>query len=222
MKCSQCGTNVDSGMRFCTQCGAPLTKVCPACGTVVPYGSAFCTNCGTHLEQTDGRIERGTVNPTENFISSTEANEDDDFWPKMTNDKYRNRLVITTRVLSIALTLVLLLSFLSAYGYQHIYGWKWVIIGGFVSGIVIGSIGLSAGGYMSGERLKKYDTTLKENGKDAAKEVAKFKVIDYLCIVAMVLTVLLTPGVSDYLCSSMAKRYFINPDAGFFEILLGE
>lgn len=219
MKCSKCGSIVTDGNKFCTQCGAKLIKTCPVCSREIPYMAEFCTNCGTRLEKTGDLKEKTNEQPKKNTVSDN-INEYEDFWPKMTDDKYRNRLVIIARTVNIVAILIILISFFSAYGYHHIYGWKWVAIGGFGVGIIIGSIGLSAGGHLVGERLKKYDVALKENGENAAKEIAKFKPVDYLCIVVMILTLMLTPVISDVICSGIAKKVFLNPDAGVIEIIM--
>jgi class 3 adenylate cyclase len=53
MHCPSCGFATPEGMKFCGQCGAPLSLSCRNCGFVNPPGFAFCGQCGTALaEQT--------------------------------------------------------------------------------------------------------------------------------------------------------------------------
>lgn len=43
--CPKCGQPTQKG-KFCLNCGAPLSDVCPECGTAIPAGSKFCLECG--------------------------------------------------------------------------------------------------------------------------------------------------------------------------------
>jgi len=47
--CPQCGTPVAPGTKFCPECGAKLMATCPQCGTAVAPGTKFCPECGTPL-----------------------------------------------------------------------------------------------------------------------------------------------------------------------------
>ncbi len=50
VKCPECGTMVNAGMKFCPSCGKPMGKpVCPSCGKEVSPGMKFCANCGAQL-----------------------------------------------------------------------------------------------------------------------------------------------------------------------------
>jgi class 3 adenylate cyclase/tetratricopeptide (TPR) repeat protein len=46
MRCSSCGTDNDSGRKFCGECGAALALVCPSCGSANTPGVKFCGECG--------------------------------------------------------------------------------------------------------------------------------------------------------------------------------
>lgn len=54
MLCTQCGQEVVSEARFCSQCGQQLRLACQGCDTENPSGSRFCYHCGRSLtEPTD-------------------------------------------------------------------------------------------------------------------------------------------------------------------------
>ena len=49
MKCPACGTENRAGIRFCVQCGSPLTRACASCGAAYNEGERFCGECGSAL-----------------------------------------------------------------------------------------------------------------------------------------------------------------------------
>jgi predicted amidophosphoribosyltransferase len=48
VKCSNCSSFNEIGLRFCVTCGLRLGAPCPQCGLVVPSDSRFCPKCA-HL-----------------------------------------------------------------------------------------------------------------------------------------------------------------------------
>jgi membrane protease subunit (stomatin/prohibitin family) len=49
--CTNCGTAVPQGARFCPNCGTQQAAAgCSGCGQPVPEGAAFCPNCGAKQE----------------------------------------------------------------------------------------------------------------------------------------------------------------------------
>ncbi|NRG16959.1 AAA family ATPase [Rhizobiales bacterium] len=49
MRCNACRSeNPDTG-RFCSNCGAPLLRICPACGARCAADAKFCSDCGVEL-----------------------------------------------------------------------------------------------------------------------------------------------------------------------------
>lgn len=61
VRCPQCGAEVQSGVAFCSSCGAPMPKVqpvntddmvrCEGCGAMNKKGVRFCTSCGKPMVQ---------------------------------------------------------------------------------------------------------------------------------------------------------------------------
>jgi class 3 adenylate cyclase/tetratricopeptide (TPR) repeat protein len=49
MHCPSCGVEHPEGMKFCGECGAPLTGRCPRCGFENPPRFKFCGDCGAPL-----------------------------------------------------------------------------------------------------------------------------------------------------------------------------
>jgi len=49
MHCPSCRFANPEGMKFCGQCGTPLSSRCLKCGFVNAPGFAFCGQCGTAL-----------------------------------------------------------------------------------------------------------------------------------------------------------------------------
>ena len=49
--CPACGEEHAPGAKFCSECGAPLPRVCPNCGTSAGSGR-FCSECGVSLSTT--------------------------------------------------------------------------------------------------------------------------------------------------------------------------
>ena len=47
--CASCGTENESGRKFCMECGQRLAEACPSCGTLNAAGAKFCGECGTPL-----------------------------------------------------------------------------------------------------------------------------------------------------------------------------
>src|SRR5262245_16749221 len=49
MRCPTCGFDNPEGLKFCGECGTPLTAPCPKCGFANPPQFKFCGDCGTSL-----------------------------------------------------------------------------------------------------------------------------------------------------------------------------
>ncbi|HEV8228168.1 MAG TPA: adenylate/guanylate cyclase domain-containing protein [Methylomirabilota bacterium] len=49
MTCPRCQADNPAGIRFCGQCGTPVSAMCPACGAANPPNHRFCGQCATAL-----------------------------------------------------------------------------------------------------------------------------------------------------------------------------
>jgi hypothetical protein len=49
MRCPSCGFDNPEGLKFCGECGTPVTAPCPTCGFANPPQFKFCGDCGTSL-----------------------------------------------------------------------------------------------------------------------------------------------------------------------------
>jgi len=60
MICSNCGNEVQDGMKFCGECGTPVpqTKKCINCGLELPLNMKFCGECGA---KQDGPAPKSSV-----------------------------------------------------------------------------------------------------------------------------------------------------------------
>ncbi|HEY4752283.1 MAG TPA: adenylate/guanylate cyclase domain-containing protein, partial [Candidatus Limnocylindrales bacterium] len=58
MTCRSCGADVPAGMKFCVECGTPLSEACPNCGTPTVAGQKFCGVCGFRL---GGAVEQAAA-----------------------------------------------------------------------------------------------------------------------------------------------------------------
>ena len=47
--CAKCGFTNPAGAKFCSKCGAPITKKCPYCGAENDDGAKYCNNCGKNI-----------------------------------------------------------------------------------------------------------------------------------------------------------------------------
>jgi Double zinc ribbon len=63
MHCSSCGFENPEGMKFCGECGAPLTGRCPQCGFENPPQFKFCGDCGASLSIPSQALSSAPVLP---------------------------------------------------------------------------------------------------------------------------------------------------------------
>ncbi len=49
MRCTNCGTELIPGKRFCHACGTEAAQACPSCGRPVEAGFRFCPDCGARI-----------------------------------------------------------------------------------------------------------------------------------------------------------------------------
>ena len=48
-KCARCGFVNSASAKFCSKCGAPITKICSYCGAENDDGAKYCNSCGKPL-----------------------------------------------------------------------------------------------------------------------------------------------------------------------------
>ena len=83
-KCPNCGVEVESGAKFCMECGTkiPQTKECPACHSQWPLTAKFCAECGYNFNA--GGTKGGPVIGDKNVIAG-------DVTTTVTNTTYINQ-----------------------------------------------------------------------------------------------------------------------------------
>jgi hypothetical protein len=69
MRCLQCQHENRGGLKFCNQCGTPLSGRCKQCGFENESGSKFCGECGDSLT----RPVAPTPNQTESRLADSES-----------------------------------------------------------------------------------------------------------------------------------------------------
>lgn len=50
MKCNTCGAELTQEQKFCSECGAKVSKHCVKCGAELKEGARFCSACGKQNE----------------------------------------------------------------------------------------------------------------------------------------------------------------------------
>src|SRR5438270_11719947 len=71
MVCAACGSANDAGLKFCNNCGAPLSATCPTCSAPNRAGSRFCGECGSLLAAAPDRpAPRPVASETERRVVS--------------------------------------------------------------------------------------------------------------------------------------------------------
>ena len=88
VRCPQCGAEVQSGVAFCSSCGAPMPKVspvntddlvrCESCGAMVKRGMRFCTSCGKPMNPLPVSSEENGEVPVERTCPKCGAKIEED------------------------------------------------------------------------------------------------------------------------------------------------
>src|SRR2546430_7136407 len=72
MRCANCASDNPEGMKFCTECGAPLKSRCVNCGFENLPQAKFCGECGTSLaRQSRVRSPESEVQPSQSPVAYT-------------------------------------------------------------------------------------------------------------------------------------------------------
>ncbi len=53
MQCPSCGSENESGRKFCLSCGQRLALACPHCGVANTPGARFCGECGNAIDESE-------------------------------------------------------------------------------------------------------------------------------------------------------------------------
>ena len=64
MKCTNCGNEIENGLKFCMECGTPIpqNKICPNCKMELPIAAKFCFGCGFNLNgKTDSKTKTSST-----------------------------------------------------------------------------------------------------------------------------------------------------------------
>ncbi len=54
MKCSQCGQDNPSSLKFCQECATALSRRCSKCGAQLSPTAKFCVECAAPITGADG------------------------------------------------------------------------------------------------------------------------------------------------------------------------
>src|SRR5580704_15950425 len=71
MRCAKCGTESETGKKFCAECGSPLSNRCSKCGSDNAFGAKFCSDCGTSLSV--AALSSPAVEPAVRLTAPAEA-----------------------------------------------------------------------------------------------------------------------------------------------------
>src|SRR5574344_1824789 len=69
--CPKCGAKCEDGMKFCTQCAAPLPKkiICKKCGAELEPTWKVCPECGTPVNEQKNNLSNGLSMGDKNVVA---------------------------------------------------------------------------------------------------------------------------------------------------------
>lgn len=173
MKCMKCENIINDGVQFCPECGSKIEHNCSNCGAVLSDKDKFCPSCGqkriaeAHIteEQRRAGLENVTVSLMDRIINGVLSLQD---IRGMTDDTYRNELVKKVFVYHVAGIIVTLFILYMSFRVYKESGFSGAAIVFFMILIFVGVIDWLFKFGKCEENLIKYDTVLKEAGKQSA------------------------------------------------------
>ena len=172
MKCMKCGNIINDGGQFCPECGSKIERNCSKCGAVLSSNDKFCPSCGqkriaeNHMAEEEHRNgENASETLMDRIINGVLSLQD---IRGITDDTYRNELVKKVFVYHVVGIIVTLLTLYISFRVYEESGLSEAAIVFFVVLILAGVIDWLFKFGKCEENLKKYDTVLREAGKQSA------------------------------------------------------
>lgn len=194
----------------CQQCGGELTGTelfCPVCGNKIEAANQQVDKNQEENNRDSDSVSQGIKEESE--IEPQTNSSDDLFWPYYSDDKYRNGLVTSTRVVTIIQSLLLIVCFWPAWKYKEYYGWggmfKWFFINFIALGILFKFVGIDK--HFGAMRLRKYDKLVETAGKDAAVVTIETQKSGIIRKILVGLAVICSFVITETLCNNAAYSY---------------
>lgn len=135
MKCINCNSEVAGGLKFCPNCGSPISIsmpiVCSKCGAEIKEGEKFCTNCGSQIvfpEQPQQPQQRQYQQPYQEKPQQEQSQP--------------SQIGVVLKFVEYFFYILAAADFLlGTFGIIDITGWKW-------SPVLFGAIGACIGQYV--------------------------------------------------------------------------
>jgi len=173
MKCFQCGNTINDGVQYCPECGCRIEQNCRNCGALLSDKDKFCPVCGQKRANEPKKTEEQYTADQEEVSSSFMdqiINSVLSIWEikGLTKDTYRNGLVKKVFVYDVAVLIITISALFLAYSVYKESDFFDAVIAFFLIMIFSSIIAWIFKFGKCEDNLKKYDTVLKEAGKQSA------------------------------------------------------
>lgn len=158
MKCNTCGAELARNQKFCSVCGAKVSKRCIKCGAELNEGAKFCVECGTMAEDCPEQEKKP--------MKRDSAAETDSYRQELVKKSMEEKAV---KGISLSIVIILaLIAFLnnSLEAALFVFIFFYVVSNG-ISGLVLGVLGAKGTGVL----LEKYDRVKLELGSNEAIKI---------------------------------------------------